>query len=117
GDDQPSGGGSPFAKGSRRASARGDMYERGFEDGARRAQNRIDDALANGQQVTRQSVENVDPDHDSDLYLSGFEAGIEFAWEEYLHTASRRTANEKPTWSKPCVRCGATVERWRGQGD
>lgn len=23
----------------------------------------------------------------------------------------------KPTWSKPCGGCGATVERWRGQGD
>lgn len=22
-----------------------------------------------------------------------------------------------PTWSKPCERCGSTVERWRGEGD
>ena len=26
-------------------------------------------------------------------------------------------AEERPTWSKPCERCGTTVERWRGQGD
>jgi hypothetical protein len=25
-------------------------------------------------------------------------------------------ANE-PTWSKPCDSCGATIERWPGQGD
>lgn len=25
--------------------------------------------------------------------------------------------DETPTWSKPCERCGQTVERWRGQGD
>lgn len=24
---------------------------------------------------------------------------------------------EKPSWSKPCAGCNATVERWPGQGD
>lgn len=24
---------------------------------------------------------------------------------------------EKPTWTKPCEKCGQQVERWRGQGD
>lgn len=23
----------------------------------------------------------------------------------------------EPTWSKPCERCGTTIERFRGQGD
>lgn len=23
----------------------------------------------------------------------------------------------EPTWSKPCSRCGSTIERWRGQAD
>lgn len=27
------------------------------------------------------------------------------------------THEDRPTWRKPCERCGATVERWRGQGD
>lgn len=25
--------------------------------------------------------------------------------------------SEKPTWTKPCEKCGQQVERWRGQGD
>jgi len=27
------------------------------------------------------------------------------------------TASEKPTWAKPCEKCGRQIERFRGQGD
>lgn len=57
-----------------------------------------------------------------DTYSEGF--CPEHGWDcgdFQLHLEAQREPDiepePKPTWSKPCERCGKTVERWRGEGD